>query len=366
VGSVTVSSTSEPAVAGEAPASRLPELAQQAFAGVGTYPAVVDELDRYGLLRLLARGGSTGGWLGGDGLAQVAEDWPEACRRLAGRRAGLPDEARAYLKERDRERPVERLAVGLLEVTATAEIRAEVRRKVDRCARQAAASEGDFAWFGALADRPDALWLAYLLTPFVGSRIEEAEVAAEEARQQRDWLMRTQALREWSRRQNRPQALAWGVAGVAALATVWALLVAVSDVAEVSSDATVLAAWLVTMFSLSVVLTAESLLAWEIGGGFHPRYSLLGAGRIALGRRARSVLGRRSALLVVLGCVGGLVAVAVLSPVLMSAAPALLAPLWAWRRYLRWQDDRVRERSEIERAERARVDRVDAASRGGG
>jgi uncharacterized protein (DUF983 family) len=36
--------------------ARLPELAQQAFADVGTAPAVVEELDRYGLLRLLARG----------------------------------------------------------------------------------------------------------------------------------------------------------------------------------------------------------------------------------------------------------------------------------------------------------------------
>ena len=97
---------------------------------------------------------------------------------------------------------------------------------------------------------------------------------------------------------------------------------------------------------------------------FHPRYSLLGAGLVGLGRAARAVLVRRAALPVVLGVVGGLGALAVFAPVLLSLAPAVLVPFWAWRRYARWEADRVREQAEIELAERERQEQLSGAREG--
>ena len=226
---------------------------------------------------------------------------------------------------------------------------------MQRTARRARASgAADLEWFAELADRRNALWLAYLLIPSVDTRIDRVAEDAAAARRRREFLMRTQAVREWSRRQNRPQALAWSVVGVAVLAAIEGLLIALSDAIGTGSDATIVSAWLVMVLGMTVVLAGESLLAWEIGGGFHPRYSMLGAGLVELGRGARAVLARRAALPVVLGIVFGLGAVAVFVPVLMAVTPAVLTPFWAWRRFARWEDDRVREQAEIEQAERER------------
>lgn len=349
-------------IAGE----RLPEIARSAYGGVGNHPDVVSELSVYGLLPLLAGGREANGLASGDGLRKVADDWKAECDRLRRGRADLPEEGRADLEEFERERPVTTLAIGLLAVTAPVDTVAVVRRTVERCARRASESDGDLAWFVRLAGRPDQLWLAYLLVPAIEARIDRIVEEAEAARAQRDWMLRTQAIREWSRRQNRPQALAWGMAGVAALGTVWTLLIGLSDVVDVSSDATIVAAWLVTVLSLSVVLACEALLAWEIGGSFHPRYSLLGAALITVGRAARAVLARGAALPVVLCTVGGLIAAAVLVPVPLALAPAVLTPPWAWRRYVGWEGDRVREQRDLERAERERQQEPAAAREGTG
>ncbi len=74
------------------------------------------------------------------------------------------------------------------------------------------------------------------------------------------------------------------------LVAITALLIVVSDAVGFVSGATILNAWVVSIAALMVVLTVESLLAWQIGGDVHPRYTIIGAGVIALARRARAAL----------------------------------------------------------------------------
>jgi hypothetical protein len=140
------------------------------------------------------------------------------------------------------------------------------------------------------------------------------------------------------------------VASVFALTATCALLIGVSDLAGVSADASILDAWLATVLAAVVGLTAEALLAWEIGGRFHPGYSILGAGLIALGRAARSIAGRGIALVAFIVVLGGAYALTAFAP----AATPLVAGggvlIWSVARYLRWRSDSQREQEEIDRA----------------
>jgi hypothetical protein len=90
------------------------------------------------------------------------------------------------------------------------------------------------------------------------------------------------------------------------------------------------------------------------------------AALITVGRAARAVLARGAALPVVLCTVGGLIAAAVLVPVPLALAPVVLTPPWAWRRYVGWEGDRVREQRDLERAERERQQEPAAAREGTG
>jgi serine/threonine protein kinase len=328
----------------------LPELAQRAIGNVGNYAPIVAELFRYDLLPLLATGAPAPGLGGGDGLAGVQSRWSDE-REWFARIAPTvtDDDARAELERLQREEPNRLIALGLLAATTTTENRATVQREVIACDRDV-----ELPWFSELAARPDAMWVAYALIPFATNTADRLFFQAEQERLEREWLARTQALREWSRRQNRPQALAWGVAGVVALATVWVLMVGLSDIVDVSSDATVVDAWFATVASLLVVLAAESLLAWQIGGGFHPRYSMLGSGIITIGRLARSVAGRGITLPVLLGILGAGAVLSVFVPVITPIVTAAVIAVWTVARFDRWRTDRAREQASIEQAEQER------------
>jgi hypothetical protein len=195
-------------------------------------------------------------------------------------------------------------------------------------------------WFSRLLDQPDGVWLGLLLRDHAEERGEVDLAAA----RRRAWLNRNSRFREWSRRQNRPVALSWAVAGVALMMTVCALLVSVSDMSGAASDAAVLNAWVATVFAGGAALAAEAVLAWEIGGRFHPRYSTLGGAFIALGRAARSVAGRRLSL--VLTVAVGAVAFTAFLPMLTPVVAGVATVAWAVPRYLRWRTDFEREQAE--------------------
>lgn len=287
---------------------------------------------------------------GGAGLAELDagwrawyEWWPRAVRTVA------DDEARRILRGRDAEATGRTVALCLLAAAAgtddarRADISADLRRRA-RSVR--------LPWFTELAQDPDRMWIALRLSRHAEQVAAERD--EEEARERRHarWLLRNQRLREWSRRQNRPLALSWAVAGVFLMGLLCALTVSVSDIAGQVPGTTILRAWVATVFAVASTLGFESLLAWEIGGRFHPRYSMLGAGLILLGRAARTIAGRGIALAVTAGVLAGAYLLTVYQPVTTPLVLGGTTIVWAVARYLSWRADAARERAAVERAAR--------------
>ncbi|MEY9893382.1 serine/threonine protein kinase [Catenulispora sp. MAP5-51] len=330
--------------------TRLADLASQAADGVGIAPAIVRELWAHRLLPLLTTGVAADGLEGGAGLAELDagwrawyEWWPRAVRTVA------DDEARRILRGRDAEATGRTVALCLLAAAAgtddarRADISADLRRRA-RSVR--------LPWFTELAQDPDRMWIALRLSRHAEQVAAERD--EEEARERRHarWLLRNQRLREWSRRQNRPLALSWAVAGVFLMGLLCALTVSVSDIAGQVPGTTILRAWVATVFAVASTLGFESLLAWEIGGRFHPRYSMLGAGLILLGRAARTIAGRGIALAVTAGVLAGAYLLTVYQPVTTPLVLGGTTIVWAVARYLSWRTDAARERAAVERAAR--------------
>ncbi|WP_309111934.1 serine/threonine-protein kinase [Saccharothrix sp.] len=322
--------------------ARLPELADEGVKGVGAAGEIVTELWRADLLPLLSTGRPGSGAGGGDGLVGVRERWHREESRMRTLAASVSDQgARAEAQRVLREDRPYALSLALLAATATGAHRLDLRRTLDEQDRAL-----QLPWFSDLAARTEYQWIAFVLIPYAtreAARIE-AEETARRAHEQ--WLARTARQREWSRRQNRPQALGYAVTGVAVVAVALFALVGVSDAAGVATDAQVLDAWFAVVAALAVVLVAESLLAWSAGGRFHPAYSLLGAGAIALGRVARNLIARRIAVPVVLVCLAVLGLLTVVWPVLTPIAVAGGTVAWAVARHMAWREQ-DREESAI-------------------
>ncbi|RSM64702.1 hypothetical protein DMB66_18825 [Actinoplanes sp. ATCC 53533] len=325
----------------------LPAIAQGAFTNDANLPAIVAELWRFYLLPLLATGRAGGGLAGGDGLDEVDRQWRGRLRRWQEAAREIEDPgARTELagagegRQRARARA---LALSLWATVADDNTRAEIRR-----ARAAEARRFRLPWFSRLLEQPDGVWLAYQVRDYAEGRAEEQMAAA----QRRAWLNRNRRFREWSRRQNRPVALSWAVAGVFLMTSLCGVLIAVSDAVAPASDSAVLNAWVATMFAGAAALTAEAVLAWEIGGRFHPRYSTLGAAFIALGRAARSLTGRGIAVVVLLGVLGLAAVLTAYQPMITPLLAGLGSVAWAVPRYMHWQTDREQERAEADRGAR--------------
>ncbi|MFI9814018.1 serine/threonine-protein kinase [Saccharothrix variisporea] len=320
--------------------ARLPELADEAVRGVGAAGEVVHDLWRADLLPLLATGRPASGAGGGDGLAGVRERWHRAEAESRTLAAAVPDAgARAEVQRVLRQDRTYALSLALLAATATGAHRLALRRTLDEQDR-----ELRLPWFSDLVARAEYQWIAFALIPHATR--ESARIEAERAQREayEKWIARTERQREWSRRQNRPQALGYAATGVAAVAVALFALVGFSDVAGVASDAQVLDAWFAVVAALAVVTVAESLLAWDAGGRFHPAYSFLGAGAMALGRVARGLIARRIAVPVVLAFLAVLGLVTVVRPVVAPAVVAAVTVAWAVQRHLAWRAQDRRER----------------------
>ena len=318
---------------------RLPEYARQATAGAGTFPEVVEQLWRYDLLPLLALGAAMADLGGGDGLGELDAAWREQYGRWRRTVSAISDaQARATLTGRDRAVRQRALALCLWSVATDGEGRAVIRRDVREHARRVR-----LPWFTELVDSPDGPWVAFALREHATDRAAQRDTRERAEAARRAWLSRNRRFREWSRRQNRPLALSWAVAGVFLMGVMCALLVSVSDIAGRVPGTTILDAWVATVFAVAATLTVESILSWEIGGRFHPRYSILGAGFIALGRAARTVAGRGLALGVGVAGLGGAYLLTVLWPVATPLVLGGATTVWAVARYLSWCADRDRE-----------------------
>ncbi|MEJ2855913.1 MULTISPECIES: serine/threonine-protein kinase [unclassified Saccharothrix] len=320
--------------------ARLPELAEEGVRGVGAAGEVVTDLWRADLLPLLATGRPGSGAGGGDGLPGVRERWHREDTALRTLAAAVPDVgARAEVQRILRQDQAYALSLALLAATATGAHLLALRRTLDEQDRALR-----LPWFSDLVARTEYPWIAFTLVPHAtreAARIEDERVRQ---RAHEAWLARTERQREWSRRQNRPQALGYAATGVAAVAVALFALIGLSDVAGVASDAQVLDAWFGAVAALAVVTVAESLLAWDAGGRFHPAYSFLGAGAIAVGRVARGLLARRIAVPVVLAFLAVLGLATVVRPVVTPAVVAAVTVAWAVQRHLAWRAQDRRER----------------------
>lgn len=320
--------------------ARLPELANEGTEG-GVAADIVTDLWRAELLPVLAEGAAAGGIGGGDGLREVQSRWRVEDERLRTLADAVPDTAaRTELRRILRGEHAYVRSLTLLAATAAAVQLREVQQQLNERDRTFV-----LPWFSQLVADQQFQWVAVALSRHAS---READRLAEQERVRRAseaWLRRTERQREWSRRQNRPQALGYTAAGVAVLAVLLFMLVGLSDVAGVASDARIVDAWFAVVASLAVVMLSESLLAWSAGGRFHPAYSLLGAGAIVLGRVARSLIVQRIAVPAVLIALAGLGTVVIVWPVIAPCALAGLLVAWSVQRYFAWREQDRRERA---------------------
>ncbi|HEX4701028.1 MAG TPA: serine/threonine-protein kinase [Pseudonocardiaceae bacterium] len=328
--------------------SQLRTLARAAVAGDGDLPEIVDELWTYQLLPLLSHGRPEPGLGGGDSLDTAHVSWSDRWQRWKALVSSVSDaDARARLNLRVPEMRRRTLAACLWAAVEDDAGRTEIRRNL--LARERAVR---LPWFSDLVRSPDGMWAAVLLSDYAEDCAEQRDERDRAEAERRRWLSRNRRFREWSRRQNRPLALSWAVAGVFVLGVFCALLISLSDVAGRVPNSTIVDAWVATVFAITSTLTFESVLAWEIGGRFHPRYSILGAGFIALGRAARSIRGRGIALGVVVGVLGGTYILTVLAPVVTPLVIGGAVIIWTVVRYVDWCVEREREQADAERGAR--------------
>jgi len=228
--------------------------------------------------------------------------------------------------------------------------------------RFAAALPERIPWYDRLVGDSSLVWVALLLSGYAamcaGSAAEER--ADEEREQER--LHAEAAFREWSRRQNRPVALGWAVAGVCLIAALWLLLITAGDLAPQASDSVIEQAWAGAAVCLVVSLIAECLLAVEIGGRFHRRYSIPGAGSMALRSVGRWMwrfrLPAATAILAAAAATGWL---AIHSPLLVGIPVTLAHLVWVAHRWGAWPAQQIAEDAQITAAQLRRPSDTDTA-----
>jgi hypothetical protein len=341
--------------------AHLSVMAHQALAGEGDSAPVLQDLWRERLLPRFdaATTGGAGAEAGGAATGQET---------ATGSGQALTDLDRSWQAELERWRTLvatvnDREARELLEQAADDSIplayslRAALNQPGDvDAAREAvrataAGLAAPLPWFHDLAARPAMVWVALALC---GHALSRAQTLADRQRLICENAERERAavrFREWSRRQNRPVALGWAVAGVCLMAVVWVLLIVASDRADWVSDRTVDLAWVAAAACFGVSLLAECLLAAQVGGRFHVRYSIPGAAGIALRPIGRWM--QRApllALVVILGGITGLVLVALQYPETIPAGATVLHLVWVVYRGRTWLTRRDAEETVIAEA----------------
>ena len=188
----------------------------------------------------------------------------------------------------------------------------------------------------------------------VAERVELERAERAEQRRLRLILLRRADRDEWYRRQERPIAFGWAVVGLALVVIAWAVVIAICDVVPFAGGGAVDGAWACAALSTVVLAAAEGWLVAEIGGPYHPRFSLAallvgaggGAGRATLRR------GGWVGLLLAGVAVAGLVAATAFLPWLLPLATAAAHLAWTRARHRRWAADRAERAAQLEQARR--------------
>ncbi|GIF06856.1 protein kinase domain-containing protein [Actinoplanes siamensis] len=325
--------------------------AHAAMRNDGDHGSVLRDLWNHRLLPEFDTALPDGDGSGGQALAdldrawmRVHRDWPAMVRRV-----GDPD-AERYLRERVDVR--ERLAIWLRMALDQPADRAALREELDR---RVAELPVPVPWMRRLAGDPEMLWPAVLLIGHARAVARSEHDRAEAELRRRSDLALSAAFREWSRRQNRPAALGWAVAGVSLLGVAWIAVVTGADAAGHAGDPVIALAWVAAAVCLAVSLVTECLLAAGVGGRFHRRYSIPGAGVIALGPAGRFL--RRSwapGLLAVLAGLAVLGLAASRFPQYLVIATTIAHLVWAGRRWTAWRAEVAADEELIAEAERRR------------
>ncbi|GHJ48962.1 hypothetical protein Cs7R123_63040 [Catellatospora sp. TT07R-123] len=316
-------------------------LAHQALRNEGDAASVLGELWRERLLPSFdpAATGAAGTG-GGEALTDLDQQWQQQHDRwLAGAGTVSDPEARQVLQ---------RLAdgSGALAYSLLAALnQPDAVEAAHEAVRATLAGLPErLPWFRDLAADPDLVWVALPLCGHAKSRAQtlaDHREAQERAQQQQRMAS---AYREWSRRQNRPVALGWAVAGVCLIAVCCVVLIVASDRVGWVGDRAVDLAWIGAATCLGVTLVAECLLAAEVGGRFHARYSVPGAAGIALQPLGRWM--QRAPLPaagVILAVLAGLVLGALRYPEAVGISAMVLHLGWVVHR---WRDWRTRTAAE--------------------
>ncbi|MEO6703219.1 MAG: protein kinase, partial [Jatrophihabitantaceae bacterium] len=337
--------------------SRLVQIARAAEANEGDNAAVLKDLWAYDLLPILDQARPASPGAGGENLTEVdqrwrqaRQDWPALIERMGD--AGTKDYLRAEISERQVLAVCLRAALNLEQDLTHS--RQELRQRV-------AALPIRVPWFEQLVQDPTMTWPAWLAHGYVGSQARLAADAVSAAEREQNAVRDRTVFSDWSRRQNRPAALGWAVAGGCLLAVLWIVLITVSDLAQRAGDSTVEAAWVIAGVCLMVSLIAESLLAIEVGGRFHRRYSIPGAGVTALVPLGRWMnRSRLLAAVAILAAVAGIGLIAMALPQLLILATAAGHLGWVVQRGRAWRADHAAENAQIAESELRRPSDVSA------
>jgi hypothetical protein len=326
-------------------------IAQRALANEGDNAEVLSDLWNGRLLREFDTSVPVDAERGGQALTDLDRawrrayrDWPELVRQVT------DPEAQQHLRDAvtDRERVAVCLRVALRQPD-------DLRAVLEQMRRTDAELAWEMPWFTDLAHDPATVWAALLLADLatvrartIAERVQVRELGEESERA-------IAAFREWSRRQNRPAALGWAVAGVCLIAVAWVAAITGADAAGHADDRVIGLAWVAASCCLAVSLLAEGLLAAQIGGRFHNRYSIPGAGGIAL--RPLGQWMQRSWVQAALAMLVALVAVALVAglfPQYLVIATTIGQLAWVSRRRTAWRRQVAAEEEQIAAAERRR------------
>ncbi|MEU8314169.1 protein kinase [Micromonospora sp. NPDC048887] len=326
-------------------------IAQRALANEGDNAEVLSDLWNGRLLREFDTSAPEDGEQGGQALTDLDRAWRRAYREWPELVRQVTDpEAQRHLRDTvtDRERMAVCLRVALRQPD-------DLRAVLEETRRTDAELAWEVPWFTDLAHDPETVWAALLLADLatarartIADRVQVRELGEESARA-------IAAFREWSRRQNRPVALGWAVTGVCLIAVGWVAAITGADAAGRADDRVIGLAWVAASCCLSVALLAESLLAVQIGGRFHNRYSIPGAGAIVLRPLGRWM--QRSwapAALALLGALAAVALVASLFPQYLVIATTIGHLGWVSRRWAAWRRQVAAEEEQIAAAERRR------------
>ena len=321
----------------------LRKIARAAVSNEADRAAVVTDLWDHHLLRYLDTAAPRNAEDGGEDLAGLERDWHRERRGWDSLVRQVEDaQARQYLYDSVTE--PQRLAVCLLTALHQHEHLVETWKLIDQ---YVAEMPVPVPWFESLVYKPAMTGVAWLVAAHANSRARaEADKKRAEERA-RLALAMSASFREWSRRQNRPAAMGWAVAGVCLMALAWIVLITAAD-AGWADDTTIGLAWVGAAICLAVSLVAECLLSVEIGGRFHPRYSIPGAGMISLrplGRwMQRAWFPAVSTTLAVLAVI---VLIALEVPQVLAIATTLAHLSWVMRRWIGWRIQIETEKRQI-------------------